>query len=137
MLLIEKDSFIMITKFITSTSHVMCYLYDPKVHRVRISRNVLSFENQYFIITTSSTENIPLFLDFSNSPSITRFELGLAYVRQTTQGNAANGQHHTKPKSAHDPDPQSFKGLLVHLIFQTIMVSSLLFTCHFIHYFYP
>jgi hypothetical protein len=55
--------------------------YDPNANKLRISRNVIFFENQYFFPSrpniVSSSVSLPDFDDVSSTPS--RFKLGIVY----------------------------------------------------------
>ena len=63
--------------------------YDPTLHRTRISRNVIFFENQHFFpvssstVSSSSTVVLPSFeQQFSDlHPVSSRFQLGIVYTR--------------------------------------------------------
>ena len=65
--------------------------YDPTLHRTRISRDVIFFENQHFflvsssIVPSSSTVVLPSFeQQFSNlQPISSRFQPGIMYTRRS------------------------------------------------------
>jgi len=59
--------------------------YDPQLRRIRVSRNVVFFENQFFFPSyvapsSSSFSFMPQFLDFSHT--MERFKPGLVYTRR-------------------------------------------------------
>ena len=62
--------------------------YDPNSNRVRVSRNVIFFENQWFFPMSSSLESsiafLPSFDDTFSAPStqIERFQPGMVYQRR-------------------------------------------------------
>jgi transposase InsO family protein len=64
--------------------------YDPTSNRVRVSRNVLFFENQWFFPMSSSSESpvafLPSFDDTLHDPRplIERFQPGMVYQRRST-----------------------------------------------------
>ena len=60
--------------------------YDPHAYRIRVFRNVIFFENQYFFPShvQLSSASISLLLIFSESPTIVeRFKPGFAYERRS------------------------------------------------------
>ena len=59
--------------------------YDPTLHRTRISRNVIFFENQHFFPVSSSTVVLPSFeQQFSDlHPVSSRFQPSIVYTRRS------------------------------------------------------
>ena len=59
--------------------------YDPTLHRTRISRNVIFFENQHFFPVSSSTVLLLFFeQQFSDlHPVSSRFQPGIVYTRRS------------------------------------------------------
>ena len=59
--------------------------YDPTLHRTRISRNVIFFENQHIFHVSSSTVVLPSFeQQFSDlHPVSSRFQPGIVYTRRS------------------------------------------------------
>ena len=83
--------------------------YDPHASRIRVSRNVIFFENQYFFPShvQLSSAYVSLLLIFSESPTIVeRFKPGFVYERRSRH---ESGSISFVPPSyldlAPDPDP--------------------------------
>lgn len=68
-----------------STTHKGFLCYDPTSQRLRVSRNVVFFDQQIFFPCSEPSSNGSVTLvDFSNdSPAVERFKPGHVYVRRT------------------------------------------------------
>ena len=81
--------------------------YNPHASRIRVSRNVIFFENQFFFPShvQLSSASVSLLPNFSESPTIVeRFKLGFVYERRSRQ---ESGSTSFVPPSDLDlaPDP--------------------------------
>eukprot|EP00268_Persea_americana_P059265 TRINITY_DN7252_c0_g2_i3.p1 TRINITY_DN7252_c0_g2~~TRINITY_DN7252_c0_g2_i3.p1 ORF type:complete len:904 (-),score=94.40 TRINITY_DN7252_c0_g2_i3:300-3011(-) len=88
--------------------------YDSNAKRIRVSRNVVFFENQYFFPRHGDSNDsvsfsfLPSFLD-TKPPPVTRFKPDFVYKRRDVTGDPGSGSLATPtliaPDSAPDPPP--------------------------------
>jgi hypothetical protein len=88
-----------------SNSHKGFVCYDANAHKIRISRNVIFFENQNFFPSCPSTEftpiQLPTFDDDSPSYIFERFKPGIVYQRRHPPSTLPLPD--TEPTSDHSP----------------------------------
>ena len=85
--------------------------YDPHARRIRVSRNVIFFENQYFFPSHIEfpSASVSLLLSFSESPTIVEgFKPGFVYERRSRhESNSTSSMSLSNLDPTLDPAPAS------------------------------
>ena len=120
--------------------------YDPHARRMRVSRNVIFFENQYFFPSHVDfpSASVSLLPSFFESPTIVEmFKPGFVYERHSRHESSSTS---SMPSSDLDPTPDPAPALASTTLHRSTRLSlppllvwillSYLSCCYFIHYFY-